>query len=110
MKTIPTGIAGLDLLLGGGLRFIDRMEENQPSAVVLIRGAPGVGKTVLATQIAAHISQEAKTDIAYACVELLPTELRAQLEGFPKSPVLQHNYLSPFVPELIKSKEPALFI
>ena len=47
-------------------------------------------------QIYTAAVQEQQTDIAYACVELLPSELKAQLEGFPKHPVLQQSFLSPF--------------
>ena len=41
MKRTPTGVAGLDLLLNGGL---------QPGAAVVMAGAPGTGKTILAQQ------------------------------------------------------------
>ena len=39
---MPTGIAGLDLVLNGGLK---------PGSVVVLAGAPGAGKTILAQQI-----------------------------------------------------------
>ena len=39
---MPTGIAGLDLVLNGGL---------DPGSVVVLAGAPGTGKTILAQQI-----------------------------------------------------------
>jgi circadian clock protein KaiC len=38
----PTGVPGLDLVLGGGL---------EPGSTVLVAGAPGTGKTILAQQI-----------------------------------------------------------
>lgn len=40
-----TGVPGLDLLLGGGIR---------PGAIVLLVGLPGSGKTILAQQLAHH--------------------------------------------------------
>jgi len=39
---MSTGIAGLDLVLGGGL---------EPGSVVVVAGAPGTGKTILAQQM-----------------------------------------------------------
>ncbi len=42
MTRIATGIAGLDLVLNGGL---------EPGAVVVLAGAPGTGKTILSQQI-----------------------------------------------------------
>ena len=44
-KRVTTGIKGLDEMLGGG--FI-------PGAMVLVRGAPGTGKTSLALQFLIH--------------------------------------------------------
>jgi len=37
-----TGITGLDLVLNGGL---------EPGSVVVVAGAPGTGKTILAQQL-----------------------------------------------------------
>jgi circadian clock protein KaiC len=45
---LPTGLPGLDAVLGGGL--------NRP-ALALIMGAPGAGKTVLASQIVFHAAR-----------------------------------------------------
>ena len=39
---MPTGISGLDLVLNGGL---------DAGSVVVLAGAPGTGKTILAQQI-----------------------------------------------------------
>ena len=42
MECVPTGIDELDLVLAGGLR---------PGSLVVLAGAPGTGKTILAQQI-----------------------------------------------------------
>jgi circadian clock protein KaiC len=42
LKTVPTGVVGLDLVLNGG---------PEPGAVVVLAGAPGTGKTILAQQM-----------------------------------------------------------
>jgi circadian clock protein KaiC len=42
LKRTATGVAGLDLVLNGGL---------EPGAVVVVAGAPGTGKTILAQQM-----------------------------------------------------------
>ncbi|MBW2241000.1 MAG: DNA repair protein RadA [Deltaproteobacteria bacterium] len=47
---LPTGIAELDRVLGGGL---------VPGSVVLIGGEPGIGKSTLSLQLAAQIEQKA---------------------------------------------------
>ncbi len=48
LQRLPTGVAGLDQLLGGGLF---------KAGVYLVQGAPGTGKTTLANQICfAHVA------------------------------------------------------
>ena len=47
---LGTGIADLDAVLGGGIL---------PGGVMLLAGQPGIGKSTLLLQIAAHISEEA---------------------------------------------------
>ena len=42
MTRLPTGVPGLDVVLGGGL---------QPGSVTVLAGAPGTGKTIMAQQI-----------------------------------------------------------
>lgn len=79
--TSSTGDWGLDLALGGGVRMVSRLEGREPSSTTLIRGGPGAGKTILAYQTAVELASARGGDVAYACVELLPTELQAQIEG-----------------------------
>jgi circadian clock protein KaiC len=42
VNRLPTGVPGLDVVLGGGL---------EPGSVTVLAGAPGTGKTILAQQI-----------------------------------------------------------
>lgn len=49
VKRLPTGIADLDTVLGGGIL---------PSGVMLLAGQPGIGKSTLLMQVAAHVSEQ----------------------------------------------------
>ena len=73
LKRTTTGVAGLDLLLGGGL---------QPGAVVVMAGAPGTGKTILAQQTCfANATAEHKC-VYYTTVSEPHTKLVRHLEQF----------------------------
>ncbi len=73
MKRTTTGVAGLDLLLNGGL---------QPGAVVVMAGAPGTGKTILAQQMCfANATAEHKC-VYYTTVSEPHTKLVRHLEQF----------------------------
>ena len=73
MKRTTTGVAGLDLLLNGGL---------EPGAVVVIAGAPGTGKTILAQQACfANATAEHKC-VYYTTVSEPHTKLVRHLEPF----------------------------
>lgn len=81
IELVHTGIAGLDLVLGGGLPLVARGPDDRTSATVLIRGEAGVGKTAFATRLSSELARALHGSVAYACVELLPSELRAQHEA-----------------------------
>ena len=49
VKRLPTGIADLDTVLGGGIL---------PAGVILLAGQPGIGKSTLLMQVAAHVSEQ----------------------------------------------------
>lgn len=85
MRVLDLDVPGLDLVLGGGLRMLERVKGRGESATLLIRGPAGSGKTVMGTQLAASIARKLETDVAYGCVELLPVELRAQHESVRSS-------------------------
>jgi KaiC/GvpD/RAD55 family RecA-like ATPase len=77
---VKLGDAGLNRVLGGGLPIVDR-GAGRANSVVLIRGPAGAGKTLFAARVACALAREASANILWACVEILPAEVRAQLEG-----------------------------
>jgi KaiC/GvpD/RAD55 family RecA-like ATPase len=89
MSILKVDIEGLDLVLGGGIHLLERVKGSGESATLLIRGPAGSGKTVFGTQLAASIARALQTDVAYGCVELLPTELRAQHENIRRPAFLE---------------------
>jgi circadian clock protein KaiC len=73
METLTTGITALDTILGGGLR---------PGSLVVLAGAPGTGKTILAQQIAfANATSEHKA-IYYTTLSEPHNKMVAHLEQF----------------------------
>jgi circadian clock protein KaiC len=73
LKLMATGIPGLDLVLGGGL---------ERGAVVVLAGAPGTGKTILAQQLCfANATAEHKC-VYYTTVSEPHTKLVRHLEPF----------------------------
>lgn len=49
---------------------------------MLVRGGPGAGKSVLATDLALRLGKAVGGDVLYVCVEILPSEVVAQRMGF----------------------------
>jgi circadian clock protein KaiC len=73
LKRTATGIAGLDLVLNGGL---------EPGAVVVVAGAPGTGKTILAQQMCFAIGTTEHRCVYYTTVSEPHTKLVRHLEQF----------------------------
>ena len=67
-----TGIAEVDRVLGGGI---------VPGAFVLLGGDPGIGKSTLLLQIAAHISQRGPVLYVTAEESEVQTRIRAERLG-----------------------------
>ncbi|WP_243239419.1 AAA family ATPase [Sulfobacillus harzensis] len=67
-----TGIAEVDRVLGGGI---------VPGAFVLLGGDPGIGKSTLLLQIAAHVSQEGPVLYVTAEESEAQTRIRAERLG-----------------------------
>jgi KaiC/GvpD/RAD55 family RecA-like ATPase len=99
-------IKGLPLILGGEIRAVSKLADRAESTVILIRGSAGSGKTIFATQLAAHEALVRGGDVVYCCIELLPSELDAQISGLTFGP--EHRMLrvgnlpmgAPVAPEL----------
>ena len=73
LKLMSTGIAGLDLVLNGGL---------ERGSVVVLAGAPGTGKTILAQQICFAKATTAHKAVYYTTVSEPHTKLVRHLEPF----------------------------
>src|ERR1700722_2248867 len=73
LKLMATGIPGLDLVLNGGLEH---------GAVVVLAGAPGTGKTILAQQICFARATIAHKAVYYTTVSEPHTKLVRPLEAF----------------------------
>jgi circadian clock protein KaiC len=70
---MATGVAGLDLVLDGGL---------ERGAVVVIAGAPGTGKTILAQQVCFALGTAERKCVYYTTVSEPHTKLVRHLEPF----------------------------
>jgi circadian clock protein KaiC len=73
LKRTATGITGLDLVLNGGL---------EPGAVVVVAGAPGTGKTILAQQMCFAVGTAEHKCVYYTTVSEPHTKLVRHLEQF----------------------------
>jgi len=73
MSRLPTGIAELDLVLGGGF---------PPGSCVVLAGAPGSGKTILAQQICFANARPDHRAIYYTTLSEPHSKLVAHLESF----------------------------
>ena len=62
IRTVPTGDLGLDVLLGGGWRLVERLPGLE-SATVLLRGGPGTGKTLLSVDVALALAGALNGDV-----------------------------------------------
>ena len=108
-RTIPVDIDGLNLLLGGGIPVLKRHENFGESATLLVRGPPGSGKTILGVQLAGSLARSLGCDVAYGCVELLPSELAAQHAGIKKAEVEERVIMAPFTKQEPGRKECRIF-
>lgn len=82
-RRVPTGIEGLDRVLGGGL---------VPASVVLLAGEPGIGKSTLLLQLVANL-----TAAGLPCLVASGEESRAQVAARARRLGIQGGAVS-FVP------------
>jgi len=108
-RTIPVGIDGLNLLLGGGIPVLTRHEDFGESATLLVRGPPGSGKTIFGVQLAGSLARSLECDVAYGCVELLPSELAAQHAGIKREDLAERVVMAPFTKEEPRANECRIF-
>jgi len=73
MKRLATGVPGLDVVLAGGL---------EPGAVVVLAGAPGAGKTILAQQICFANATPEHRAVYYTTLSEPHSKLVRHLEQF----------------------------
>jgi circadian clock protein KaiC len=89
----PTGVAGLDRLLGGGIT---------PGTVTVISGSTGVGKTTTATQIAVAAANRGERTVTYLFEESTDTYThRATNIGMPVSSLRDDDRLAVEVVEAL---------
>lgn len=72
LKRLATGVQEVDRVLGGGV---------VPGAFVLLGGDPGIGKSTLLLQIAAHVSQSGPVLYVTAEESAAQTRIRAERLG-----------------------------
>jgi hypothetical protein len=86
LPAIPTGLRGLDMALGGGLRY---------TSTTLIAGTNGSGKTVLATQLGRHYVLLGLR-VLFISTEESPQQLLARmLSGYLKVPINEFIDMKP---------------
>jgi circadian clock protein KaiC len=73
VKRLATGVPGLDVVLGGGL---------EPGAVMVLAGAPGTGKTILAQQICFATATTDQRAVYYTTLSEPHSKLVRHLESF----------------------------
>jgi replicative DNA helicase len=85
IRTMPSGFPVLDGVLGGGLHV---------GELVLLGGAPGVGKTIMALQIARNVARAGGRTL-FACFEHEPTVLFSRLLSLEAGEIGQSETLAP---------------
>ena len=101
---LPTGIAELDRVTGGGL---------VPGSALLIGGEPGIGKSTLLLQVSAALADAGRSALYFSGEEAsAQIRLRAQRLGVTNSPVqlAAETNLANILATLAKVRRPDLVI
>ncbi|MBA2127742.1 DNA repair protein RadA [Hyphomicrobium methylovorum] len=99
-----TGIDELDRVMGGGI---------VPGSAILIGGEPGIGKSTLLLQVAAHLAQRGKRSVYFSGEEAVAqVRLRAARLGLAEAPVglASETNLSNILTTLSDDRPPDLVI
>lgn len=73
MRRLKTGVSQLDVILGGGMPV---------GSLIVIAGAPGAGKTILAQQICFRNATNERKAVYYSTISEPPEKFISHLEGF----------------------------
>ena len=73
MRRLNTGVPNLDVILGGGIPV---------GSLVVLAGAPGVGKTILAQQICFRNATNERKAVYYSTISEPPEKFISHLEDF----------------------------
>jgi DNA repair protein RadA/Sms len=100
---LPSGTEELDRVLGGGL---------VPGSVILLGGDPGIGKSTLLLQVAAHVGARAPVLYANGEESVAQVTLRAQRLGLEARELrlLAETHLEAILPVAADLKVPVLVI
>ena len=105
---LPTTIGELDRVLGGGL---------VPGSAILVGGDPGIGKSTLLLQLAAHLARNKRGCIYISGEEATDqVRLRAQRLGLGKAPVqlasatAVRDIITTVTDEMAQNRAPALLV
>jgi replicative DNA helicase len=82
----PTGFAVLDEVIGGGIR---------PSSLMLIAGAPGIGKTTFTIQMARNLARSGKVSAIYVCFEHETSDILTRLVAMEDALASDGDYDGP---------------
>ena len=85
---LSTGIGELDRVLGGGL---------VPGSLVLLGGAPGIGKSTLTNMVLGHLAGAGRRTL-YVSAEESPEQVRLRAERLDSSPARALDLSSPNAP------------